>query len=170
MNDSEHTINERQGSATADSSRALNGAKNQEVEQAINGLRAILSQIDDLSTSLRTWSGSTLDLFLLEMKVNVAAARQIVMFSIIFTLLSVLFIFSVCLVSGVVTYHFTAQLLLSVGVFIVSLGLALVGLAWWQKRLTHFLGFKNTTDQLQEGWHAFSNQTRPSHADKTHRG
>lgn len=84
MNDSEHTINERQGSATADSSRALNGAKNQEVEQAINGLRAILSQIDDLSTSLRTWSGSTLDLFLLEMKVNVAAARQIVMFSIIF--------------------------------------------------------------------------------------
>ncbi|ETX50742.1 hypothetical protein D020_4492, partial [Vibrio parahaemolyticus SBR10290] len=40
MNDSEHTINERQGSATADSSRALNGAKNQEVEQAINGLRA----------------------------------------------------------------------------------------------------------------------------------
>ncbi|WP_025560462.1 phage holin family protein, partial [Vibrio parahaemolyticus] len=139
-------------------------------KKAINGLRAILSQIDDLSTSLRTWSGSTLDLFLLEMKVNVAAARQIVMFSIIFTLLSVLFIFSVCLVAGVVTYHFTAQLLLSVGVFIVSLGLALVGLAWWQKRLTHFLGFKNTTDQLQEGWHAFSNQPRPSHADKTHRG
>uniref|UniRef100_UPI0004702981 phage holin family protein n=1 Tax=Vibrio parahaemolyticus TaxID=670 RepID=UPI0004702981 len=146
------------------------GKKKRKVKKAINGLRAILSQIDDLSTSLRTWSGSTLDLFLLETKVNVVAARQIVMFSIIFTLLSVLFIFSVCLVAGVVTYHFTAQLLLSVGVFIVSLGLALVGLAWWQKRLTHFLGFKNTTDQLQEGWHAFSNQTRPSHADKTHRG
>jgi hypothetical protein len=167
MDNSNNTDKQHKGSATADS-RAQEQADTQQMEQAIKGLQALLSQTSALSTSLKTWSNSSLDLFLLEMKVNMAAARQIVVCSIIFTLLSVLFIFSLCLAAGLVTFHFTAHLLLSVVVFIGCLGLALSALAWWQLRLTHFLGFKNTTKQLQEGWYAFSNQARPSHADKTH--
>ncbi|WP_427982875.1 hypothetical protein [Agarivorans sp.] len=167
MDDSNNTDKQHKGSATADS-RTPGEAETQQIEQAIKGLQALLSQISTLSSSLKTWSNSSLDLFLLEMKVNMAAARQIVLCSIIFTLLAVLFIFSLCVAAGLVTFHFTAHLLLSVAVFIGCLGLALSALAWWQLRLTHFLGFKNTTKQLQEGWYAFSNQTRPSHADKTH--
>ncbi|WNJ95578.1 phage holin family protein [Vibrio ruber] len=167
MNNSEHLTTEEQGPATADGRRAPTGADTQEIEQAVNGIQAILSQIEGLATSLKTWSNTTLDLFVLEVKTNIAAARQIVLCSIIFILLAVLFIFSLCLTAGIVTYYLTAHLLLSAGVFIVSLGLVLFGLAWWQKRLTTFLGFKNTTDQLQEGWYALSNQAQPGHTDKT---
>ncbi|ASA54822.1 phage holin family protein [Vibrio gazogenes] len=168
MNDSEHTTNQHQGPATA--SRAPDGAETQQVEQAMHRLRAILSQLGTLSTSVKTWSDATLDLFLLEVKVNVEAARQIVLCSIIFTLLSVLFIFSFCLTAGVVTYSLTANVLFGAGVFIVSLGLALVGVAWWQLRLTRFLGFKNTTVQLQEGWDVLSNKTQSGDANQKDRG
>lgn len=168
MNDSENTINEHQGSATSEGSRAPKGAQNHEITQTVNELRSLLSQFSNLSTTLKTWGGSTLELLRLEIKLNMAATSQVILCSIIFTLLSVLFLFSVCFALSLVTYHFTTQLLVSVGVFIASLGLTLVGLVWWQKRLTKFLGFKKTIDQLQEGWDAFTNQTQSNHSDKTH--
>ncbi|GAJ72084.1 putative membrane protein [Vibrio sp. JCM 18904] len=131
-------------------------------------MSSILAQLDQLTKSLKAWSGSTLDLFLLEMKVNVSAVRQILLCTVVFTLLSVLFVFSLCLASGgVVAYQLTANVYVAVGVFITSLGLALFALAWWQKRLVGFLGFKNTTEQLQEGgWDALATKAQSSHADQ----
>lgn len=168
MNDSPHTTDKVP--SPADNRRAPDGAESQNIEQAINGLRAMFAQLDELSSSLRAWSGATLTLFLLELKLNAAAARQIVLCSIIFTLLSVLFVFSVCLAAGVVAYHITSHLVLSVGVFIVALALALAGIAWWQKRLSHFMGFNHTNDQLQEAWHAFTEKAQPDNADPADRG
>ncbi|MDF4966893.1 hypothetical protein P3578_24520, partial [Vibrio parahaemolyticus] len=63
-------------------------------------------------------------------------------------------------------YQLTANVYVAVGVFITSLGLALFALAWWQKRLVGFLGFKNTTEQLQEGWDALATKAQSSHADQ----
>ncbi|MDW6092540.1 phage holin family protein [Vibrio rhizosphaerae] len=171
MNDSGHMTTEDQGPTTDAARRAAVGADTQDVkqeaEQAVNSIRTILTQIEGLATSLKTWSDTTLDLFVLEVKTNIAAARQIVLCSIVFILLAVLFIFSLCLTAGIVTYDLTAHVLLSCGVFIGSLGLALFGLAWWQQRLTNFLGFKHTTEQLREGWDALSDKTQPGDADQT---
>lgn len=167
MNDTEPPCDERSGSADEDRRRALEDAYYQQEAQIINGLRAIFSQIDELSTSLKSWSGSTRDLLLLEVKANVTAVAQIVVGGIVFALLAVLFVFSLCVAMGVVAYHLSAHLLLSMGVFLASLALVLATLIWWQKRLTHFLGFKNTTAQLQEGWSGFYNKVRPSDEDQT---
>lgn len=166
MNNSGQFTNQQPGSAAADSGRAPSGAQEQDIQQTINGLSCILSQLDQLTQSLKAWSGSTLDLFLLEVKINASAARQILLCTIVFTLLSVLFVFSLCLASGVVAYQLTANVYVAVGVFIASLGLALLSLAWWQKRLVGFLGFKNTTEQLQEGWDALATKAQSSHANQ----
>ncbi|WP_253652117.1 MULTISPECIES: hypothetical protein [unclassified Vibrio] len=166
MNNSGQVTNQQPGSAAADSGRAPSGEEEQDIQQTINGLSSILSQLDQLTQSLKAWSGSTLDLFLLEVKINASAARQILLCTIVFTLLSVLFVFSLCLASGVVAYQLTANVYVAVGVFIASLGLALLSLAWWQKRLVGFLGFKNTTEQLQEGWDALATKAQSSHSNQ----
>ncbi|PFG45608.1 hypothetical protein ATG66_3904 [Vibrio sp. ES.051] len=170
MSNSGHIANEQPSeqpsSATENSGQAPDGAEEHEVQQTINGLNSILLQLEQLTKSLRAWSGSTLDLFLLELKVNSAAAQQILLCAVVFTLLSVLFVFSLCLASGVVAYQLTTNVYVAVGVFIASLGLALFALAWWQKRLVGFLGFKNTTEQLQEGWNALATKAQSSNASQ----
>ncbi|MDF5099218.1 hypothetical protein P3608_24985, partial [Vibrio parahaemolyticus] len=118
MNNSGQVTNQQSGSAASDSGRAPDGAEEQDIQQTINGLSSILSQLDQLTQSLKAWSGSTLDLFLLEVKINASAARQILLCTIVFTLLSVLFVFSLCLASGVVAYQLTANVYVAVGVFI----------------------------------------------------
>ncbi|CAM3058674.1 hypothetical protein QTO01_01445 [Vibrio mytili] len=153
------------GSTTGDCGRDPNGAEEQDIQQTINGLNSIFSQLDTLTQSLKAWSGSTLELFLLEVKVNASAVQQLLLSAVIFTLLSVLFVFSLCLASGVVAYQLTLNVYIAVLVFITSLALALFALAWWQKRLVGFLGFKNTTEQLQEGWDALAKKAQSSRED-----
>ncbi len=83
MNNSGQVTNQQSGSAASDSGRAPDGAEEQDIQQTINGLSSILAQLDQLTKSLKVWSGSTLDLFLLEMKVNVSAVRQILLCTVV---------------------------------------------------------------------------------------
>ena len=97
------------------------------------------------------WSEATVQLFFMEVLRNVAAAKQFFVCQLLFIPLLVLFIFSLCVCTGIVLYSITLNILIGVGGFLIAMLLVLVGLLYWQKRLIRFFGFKETVSQLKEG-------------------
>lgn len=135
---------------------AHSGVNSNEIEQAVDSLKAMMVQVETLADSMKHWSTSTLNLFRLELKLNTKAVQQLMLTGFVFTLLAILFIVSFCICLGLISYQLSANPYLGIGVFLSSFAIVLGLLVWWQKKLVACLGFKQTTAQIKEGIHELS--------------
>ncbi|QDE30065.1 MULTISPECIES: hypothetical protein [Shewanella] len=117
----------------------------------IDDITDILSKLSKVTQNVGEWSESTVQLFFIEVLRNVAAAKQFFVCQLLFIPLLVLFIFSLCVSVGIITYSLTQSLLSGVGIFLLVMSSVLAGLVYWQKYLLRFFGFKDTISQLKEG-------------------
>jgi hypothetical protein len=117
----------------------------------VEEIKDIFNKASKLAQEVGQWSESTVQLFFMEILRNVAAAKQFLVCQLLFIPLLVLFIFSLCVCSGIVIYSLTDSIFIGLGVFLLTMMLVLVGLLYWQKRLIRFFGFKDTVSQLKEG-------------------
>ena len=122
-----------------------------EFSAQIDQLKAVFNRVSALSQEMGRWSESTLQLFLIEVQRNIVAAKQFIFCQLLFIPLLILFVFSVCVCAGGITYYFTDNLLAAIGIFLTTITSVLGGLAYWQKRLLKHFGFKDTIAQLEEG-------------------
>jgi ABC-type nickel/cobalt efflux system permease component RcnA len=83
-------------------------------------------------------------------------AKKFLVCQLLFIPLLVLFIFSICVSVGIVSYSITHNMLIGVGLFLFTMSVVLVGLVYWQKYLMQFFGFKDTISQLKEGMDVIS--------------
>jgi len=119
--------------------------------EQLDEFKELFNRVSILSQEVGRWSESTLQLFFLEVQRNMAAAKQFFFCQVLFIPLLVLFVFSLCICAGGVGYYFSHDLLVGMSMFLITISLTLVGLAYWQKRLLKHLGFKDTIAQLEEG-------------------
>lgn len=122
-----------------------------EMNVNVEEIKDIFNKVSKLAQEVGQWSESTVQLFFMEILRNVAAAKQFLVCQLLFIPLLVLFIFSLCVCSGIVIYSLTHSIFIGLGVFLLTMMLVLVGLLYWQKRLIRFFGFKDTVSQLKEG-------------------
>lgn len=122
-----------------------------EMNVNVEEIKDIFNKVSKLAQEVGQWSESTVQLFFMEVLRNVAAAKQFFVCQLLFIPLLVLFIFSLCVCTGIVLYSITLNILIGVGGFLIAMMLVLVGLLYWQKRLISFFGFKETVSQLKEG-------------------
>ena len=122
-----------------------------EMNVNVEEIKDIFNKVSKLAQEVGQWSESTVQLFFMEVLRNVAAAKQFFVCQLLFIPLLVLFIFSLCVCSGIVIYSLTDSIFIGLGVFLLTMMLVLVGLLYWQKRLIRFFGFKDTVSQLKEG-------------------
>ena len=122
-----------------------------EMNVNVEEIKDIFNKVSKLAQEVGQWSESTVQLFFMEVLRNVAAAKQFFVCQLLFIPLLVLFIFSLCVCTGIVLYSITLNILIGVGGFLIAMMLVLVGLLYWQKRLIRFFGFKETVSQLKEG-------------------
>ncbi|MGI2111017.1 hypothetical protein ACRN9C_16735 [Shewanella frigidimarina] len=122
-----------------------------EMNVNVEEIKDIFNKVSKLAQEVGQWSESTVQLFFMEVLRNVAAAKQFFVCQLLFIPLLVLFIFSLCVCTGIVLYSITLNTLIGVGGFLLAMMLVLVGLLYWQKRLIRFFGFKETVSQLKEG-------------------
>ncbi|ABI73056.1 MULTISPECIES: hypothetical protein [Shewanella] len=122
-----------------------------EMNVNVEEIKDIFNKVSKLAQEVGQWSESTVQLFFMEVLRNVAAAKQFFVCQLLFIPLLVLFIFSLCVCTGIVLYSITLNILIGVGGFLLAMMLVLVGLLYWQKRLIRFFGFKETVSQLKEG-------------------
>ena len=122
-----------------------------EMNVNVEEIKDIFNKVSKLAQEVGQWSESTVQLFFMEVLRNVAAAKQCFVCQLLFIPLLVLFIFSLCVCTGIVLYSITLNILIGVGGFLIAMMLVLVGLLYWQKRLIRFFGFKETVSQLKEG-------------------
>ncbi len=111
----------------------------------------VFNKLSKIAQEAGQWSESTIKLFFIEILRNVEAAKRFAVCQLLFIPLLILFIFSICICIGIIAYSFTSNLLIAVGMFLSAMGLVLVALAYWQKYLMRFFGFKATIAQLKEG-------------------
>ncbi|WP_153009386.1 phage holin family protein [Shewanella frigidimarina] len=122
-----------------------------EMNVNVEEIKDIFNKVSKLAQEVGQWSESTVQLFFMEVLRNVAAAKQFFVCQLLFIPLLVLFIFSLCVCTGIVLYSITLNTFIGVGGFLLAMMLVLVGLLYWQKRLIRFFGFKETVSQLKEG-------------------
>lgn len=122
-----------------------------EIKSDISDIADIFNKISSMALEVGKWSESTVQLFFTEVLRNVAAAKQFLLCQLLFIPLLVLFIFSLCICVGIVSYSLTQSIYVGVGAFLLVMLLVLVGLSYWQKYLLRFFGFKDTISQLKEG-------------------
>ena len=122
-----------------------------EMNVNVEEIKDIFNKVSKLAQEVGQWSESTVQLFFMEVLRNVAAAKQFFVCQLLFIPLLVLFIFSLCVCTGIVLYSITLNILIGVGGFLIAMMLVLVGLLYWQKRLIRFFGYKETVSQLKEG-------------------
>lgn len=111
----------------------------------------VFNKVSKIAQEAGQWSESTIKLFFIEILRNVEAAKRFAVCQLLFIPLLILFIFSICICIGIIAYSLTSNLLIAVGMFLSAMGLVLVALAYWQKYLMRFFGFKATIAQLKEG-------------------
>jgi len=148
MADTKEVLNEDKISDGTKTDSLLNS---EELNVKIDEIKDIFNKVSTVAQEVGSWSESTIQLFFTEVLRNVAAAKQFFVCQLLFIPLVVLFIFSLCVCVGIITYSLTASLLIAVGLFIFAMLLVLAGLIYWQKYLLRFFGFKDTVSQLKEG-------------------
>jgi hypothetical protein len=122
-----------------------------EVNVKVEEIKDIFNKVSKLTQEVGQWSESTVQLFFIEILRNVAAAKKLFVCQLLFIPLLVLFIFSLCVCTGIMIYSITHSIFIGLGIFLLTMMLVLVGLIYWQKRLISFFGFKDTVAQLKEG-------------------
>jgi hypothetical protein len=126
-------------------------ANSDEVNVKVEEIKDIFNKVSKLTQEVGQWSESTVQLFFIEILRNVAAAKKFFVCQLLFIPLLVLFIFSLCVCTGIMIYSITHSIFIGLGIFLLAMMLVLVGLIYWQKRLIRFFGFKDTVSQLKEG-------------------
>jgi len=122
-----------------------------EVNVKVDEIKDIFNKISKLTQEVGQWSESTVQLFFIEILRNIVAAKKFFICQLLFIPLLVLFIFSLCVCTGIMIYSITHSIFIGLGIFLLAMMLVLVGLIYWQKRLIRFFGFKDTVSQLKEG-------------------
>ena len=117
----------------------------------IDEITDVFNKVSKIAQEAGQWSESTIKLFFIEILRNIEAAKRFAVCQLVFIPLLILFIFSLCICIGIVAYSLTYNVLIAVGLFLLAMGLVLLGLAYWQKHLMKFFGFKATIAQLKEG-------------------
>ena len=117
----------------------------------IDEITDVFNKASKIAQEAGQWSESTIKLFFIEILRNIEAAKRFAVCQLVFIPLLILFIFSLCICIGIVAYSLTYNVLIAVGLFLLAMGLVLLGLAYWQKHLMKFFGFKATIAQLKEG-------------------
>ncbi|UJF22647.1 hypothetical protein [Shewanella sp. OMA3-2] len=125
--------------------------KSPEINTNVDDIADIFNKISSMTQEVGKWSEATVQLFFTEVLRNVAAAKQFFVCQLLFIPLLILFIFSLCVCVGIVSYSLTQNMLIGVGAFLLVMSSVLVGLIYWQKYLLRFFGFKDTISQLKEG-------------------
>tara|TARA_R110001583_G_scaffold4077_4_gene24354 strand:+ start:895 stop:1377 length:483 start_codon:yes stop_codon:yes gene_type:complete len=157
MQDTKDVLNEDKISDATKKDALLNS---EEINVKIDEIKDIFNKVSTVAHEVGLWSESTIQLFFTEVLRNVAAAKQLFVCQLLFIPLLVLFIFSLCVCVGIITYSLTESLLIGVGLFILAMLLVLVGLIYWQKYLLRFFGFKATVSQLKEGFDVISKASK----------
>ena len=117
----------------------------------IDEITDVFNKVSKIAQEAGQWSESTIKLFFIEILRNIEAAKRFAVCQLVFIPLLILFIFSLCICIGIIAYSLTYNVLIAVGLFLLAMGLVLLGLAYWQKHLMKFFGFKATIAQLKEG-------------------
>jgi hypothetical protein len=129
-------------------------------------LKGLWKELLKLQALTQQWSTSTLELFVLELTNSVAAFKRLIVCHVLFIGLLFLFLFSVPIGAGVVSYHFTLSLIIGYGTFMLVFALMLVGLVMVQKYLMQFIGFHYTKDQIKEGINVCTQRTAASNTNQ----
>lgn len=127
-----------------------------EVNANVDEITDIFNKVSKVAQDIGQWSESTVQLFFMEVSRNVVVAKKLLVCQLLFIPLLVLFIFSICVSVGIVSYSITHNMLIGVGLFLFTMSMVLVGLVYWQKYLMQFFGFKDTISQLKEGMDVIS--------------
>lgn len=127
-----------------------------EVNANVDEITDIFNKVSKVAQDIGQWSESTVQLFFMEVSRNIVVAKKFLVCQLLFIPLLVLFIFSICVSVGIVSYSITHNMLIGVGLFLFTMSMVLVGLVYWQKYLMQFFGFKDTISQLKEGMDVIS--------------
>jgi len=145
---------------TSEESHLNEPSNAQKIQDKFDEISNLVDQLSQTLQEIGGWSQSTLQLFFMEWLRNVAAAKKILVCQILFILLIILFIFSLCVSIGIVFYSITGHLLIGVASFLIAFSAVLLALFFWQKHLLRFLGFKQTISQVKEGMDVISKATK----------
>ena len=132
-------------------------------EQSIKELKSLWNQLLLLKDPVKQWSQASIDLFFIELRTSLSTLKQSLLLNILFVVLSVFFLLSLCAGLGFLTYHYTHVILLSYMGFVASLGLVLVLLLCWQRYLRKLIGFRHTIEQVKEGLDVILQQKPKDH-------
>jgi uncharacterized membrane protein YqjE len=131
-----------------------------DLSESASEVNELISEVFKLQSQMQQWSKSTFELFVLELVNSIAALKRIFVCHILFVFLLILFVVSLCIGVGVITYHFTASVVVSYFAFVLTLAIGLISNVLWRKRLNKFVGFSNTFGQIKEGANVFTQQTK----------
>jgi len=132
----------------------------EDLSESASEVNELISEVLRLQSQMQQWSKSTFELFILELANSITALKRIFICHILFVFLLILFVVSLCIGVGVVTYHFTASMVVSYFAFVLTLAVGLISNVFWRKRLSKFVGFSNTFEQIKEGSNVFTQQTK----------
>ncbi|HBV77765.1 MULTISPECIES: hypothetical protein [Vibrio] len=138
----------------------------EDIEQSASELNGLWKVFSQLQTQTKQWSTLTFELFLLELSNSIDVVKRLIVCQILFISLLVLFLFSASVGVGVVTYYFTASLIISYGAFLFALFVILAGLVRYQQYIMQFMGFKQTVAQIKEGLDVCTQQASKSNPDE----
>ncbi|MEZ8061398.1 MULTISPECIES: hypothetical protein [Vibrio] len=137
-----------------------------DLKRAASELNGLWKDLTLLQAHTEQWSKSTFELFLLELRNSVTACKKLFVFQFIFIVLLPIFLFSVAVGAGVVSYYFTLNLLVGYGAFMLMLSFILISLVFCHKYLKQFVGFEYTKEQLKEGLHVSTQKTTKRNTDE----
>lgn len=153
-------IDKDNGSNNNDSDQIDSLLNSSEFKVKLDEFNDILSKLSKLIKEVGSWSESTAKLFLLELSRNFTVTYKILFCLILFIPLLIIFILSLCAFSAIVVYSFYSNIVIASGIFLTSLFIVLLLLAYWQKKLSVFLGFEETVSQIKEGLDVITNATK----------
>ncbi|WP_027696658.1 hypothetical protein [Vibrio litoralis] len=157
MKDTKKVLHENEPS---DDFQADAPSNSQGITEKLDEIKTLLNQASSVIAEVGQWSESTAQLFYLEVQRNLAAAKQSIICQLLLIPLLIMFIFSACVCVGIASYALTQNLLIGIAAFLFSMGVILIGLIFWQKRLIRFFGFQETMSQLKEGIDVISKATQ----------
>ena len=153
-------MNKDKETNTKASEQAQSSLNSSEFKVKFDEFNDIFSKLSQLMKQAGDWSESTAKLFLLELTRNFSVIYKLFFLQTLFIPLLIIFILSLCVFLAIVSYSFYNSIVLSSGTFIISLFCVLSLLAYWQKKLSVFLGFGETVAQVKEGLDVITKATK----------